>query len=44
MGSLPVVVGTGCIPYAAVSGKPFQNYTESFSGYAKQKVLWCLRT
>ena len=29
--SLPVVVGTGRIPYAELSGKLFRNYTESFS-------------
>jgi AcrR family transcriptional regulator len=34
MGSLPVVVGTGWMPYAAVTGKSFQKYTEGFSGYA----------
>jgi AcrR family transcriptional regulator len=34
MGSLPVVVGTGRMPYAALNGKLFRNYTEKFSGYA----------
>jgi AcrR family transcriptional regulator len=29
-----VVVGTGRMPYAALSGKLFRNYTESLSGYA----------
>jgi AcrR family transcriptional regulator len=39
MGSLPVVVGTGWMPYAAVSGKSFRNYTESFSGYASRGAV-----
>src|SRR5450755_2830279 len=34
MGSLPVVVGTGWMPYAVVSGNSFQKYTEIYSGYA----------
>jgi AcrR family transcriptional regulator len=34
MGSLLVVVGTRRMPYAALSGKLFRNYTENFSGYA----------
>ena len=34
MDSPPVVVGTGWMPYAALNGKSFRSYTESFSGYA----------
>src|ERR1700677_1710354 len=34
MESLPVVVCTGWMPYAALSGNSFQKYTERFSGYA----------
>jgi AcrR family transcriptional regulator len=36
MYSLLVVVGTGWMPYPAISGKPFQYYTEYLSGYANR--------
>src|SRR5580692_4698516 len=36
MSYLPVVVGTGWMPYDALSGKLFRNYTELVSGYATE--------